>query len=345
MREGPRLREPPPWEEPGWIGPVEAWVDANLERLGARRTGAMEARPRPWSVVLTVPTSEGSCYFKTTAPAMAIDAALTDALAREAPDLVLAPLALDLDRLWMLLPNGGSRLREVLAEAPDIGHWERILPACAQLQRRMERRETQLLSLGALDKRPYRLPELLDALLEGGEWLMRGEPGGLSDDQVEQLRRLRPTYVEACAELAASDIGSSIQHDDLHDGNVLVASDGYRVIDWGDAGLAHPFATLLVTLRSVAVAFELGDWTPFGPSDPKLDRLRDAYLEPWSDRLPRAQLERLVRVAAWTAMVGRALVWTLAMRYATDAELAESGTAVPAWLNELLSTAPGGAAS
>ena len=88
-----------------------------------------------------------------------------------------------------------------------------------------------------------------------------------------------------------------------HDGNVLAGDGGYRVIDWGDSGVAHPFATLLVTLRSVGNAFELGDWTPFGPAAPELERLRDAYLEPWSDRLARAELVRLVRIAGWTGML------------------------------------------
>jgi hypothetical protein len=342
MRQTGGLRQPPPWEAPGWNETVEAWVDGELERLGLRRTGPMEPRPRPWSIVLTVPTSSSACYFKTTAPEMANDAAITDLLAREAPDLVLAPIALDLERRWMLLPDGGPRLRDVLERARDLGHWERILPACAVLQRRLEGRDAELLSLGAIDKRPQALPQILDELLEGGEWLMRGEPGGLSDDQVTRLNALRPMYAEACAELAAGAIGSSIQHDDLHDGNVLAGETGYRVIDWGDAGLAHPFATLLVTLRSVAHAFELGDWTPFGQHVPQLRRLEDAYLEPWSDRLSRAELRRFVQIATWTAMVGRALVWTLAMRSATDAELAESGTAVPGWLGELLMAAPAG---
>ena len=121
----------------------------------------------------------------------------------------------------------------------------------------------------------------------------------------------------------------------------MVADARYRVIDWGDAGLAHPFATLLVTLRSVAHAFGLGDWSPFEPAVAELDRLRDAYLELWSDRLPRARLEDLVRIAAWTGMVSRALTWRAAMPHATDAELAESGTAVPGWLGELLASAPG----
>ena len=108
---------------------------------------------------------------------------------------------------------------------------------------------------------------------------MLGEPDGLTDDQLAALRALSPRYAEACAELEAAAIGSSIQHDDLHDGNVLAGDGGYRVIDWGDSGVAHPFATLLVTLRSVGNAFELGDWTPFGPAVPELERLRDAYQE------------------------------------------------------------------
>jgi hypothetical protein len=290
--------------------------------------------------VLAVPTPEGSYYFKTTAPEMANDAALTELLAHEAPDLVLAPLALDLELRWMLLPDGGPRLRDALAGTADLGHWERILPAYAQLQRRLEGRESQLLAAGALDRRPQRMPALFDRVLDDGEWLMLGEPDGLTDDQLARLRALSPRYAEACAELEAAAIGSSIQHDDLHDGNVLAGDGGYRVIDWGDSGVAHPFATLLVTLRSVGNAFELGDWTPFLPAAPELERLRDAYLEPWTDRLPRAELERLVRVASWTGMLARALIWTLGMRHATDAELTEWHSAVPAWLTELLNNAP-----
>jgi Phosphotransferase enzyme family len=300
----------------------------------------MEPRPRPWSIVLTVPTSTGACYFKTTAPEMANDAALTELLAREAPHLVLAPIALDLDRRWMLLPDGGPRLRDVVAETADLGHWERILPAYAQLQRRLEGRDPQLLAAGALDRRPQRMPELFDQVLDDDEWLMLGEPDGLTDDQFARLRALSPRFAEACAELETAAIGSSIQHDDLHDGNVLAGDGGYRVIDWGDSGVAHPFSTLLVTLRSVGNAFKLGDWTPFLPAAPGLERLRDAYLEPWSDRLPRGELVRLVRVACWTGMLARALIWTLGMRHATDIELTEWHSAVPAWLTELLNNAP-----
>src|SRR4029077_204379 len=64
MRRGIGVRQPLPWEAPGGNQAVEAWVDTRLEQLGMRRTGPMEPRPRPWSIVLTVPTSNGGCYFK-----------------------------------------------------------------------------------------------------------------------------------------------------------------------------------------------------------------------------------------------------------------------------------------
>jgi len=340
MRRGLGLREPPPWEEPGWDRSVDEWITEQLEQLGLHQTGPMEPRPRPWSIVLTIPTSGGTCYFKTTAPEMANDAAITDGLAREAPHLVLTPMAVDPDRRWMLLPHGGTRLRDVLEEKREIGHWERILPACAELQRGLQGRDAELGSMGAFDRRPLSLPRLLAGLLDDPEWLMIGEPGGLSEEQLRQLRDLQPRYGLACAELEAAGIRPSIQHDDLHDGNVLVEGDGYRLIDWGDAGVAHPFATLLVTLRSVGQAFGLGEWSPFRPAAPELDRLRDAYLEPWSDRLSPARLRELVALAAWTGMVSRARVWLAAMPHATDAEIAESGSAVPGWLEELLVSAP-----
>jgi hypothetical protein len=340
MRRGNQIRRPAPWEEPGWEGSVQAWIDERLEGLGMRQAGPMEARPRPWSIVLSVPTSGGTCYFKTTARDMANDAAITQALAGEAPDLVLTPLAVDAHRRWMLLPDGGRRLRDVLQESREIAHWERILPPYAQLQLRTEGRAAELRSLGAMERRPARLPELLDGLLDEPDLLLIGDADGLSDDEVRQLRDLRPRVAEACAVLETCGIGPSIQHDDLHDGNVLAADGGHRVIDWGDSGVAHPFATLLVTLRSVAHAFEFGDWTPFGTAAPELDRLRDAYLEPWSDRLPRARLNQLVALATWTGMVSRALTWVAAMPHATDVELADSGSAVSGWLRELLTSAP-----
>ncbi len=121
----------------------------------------------------------------------------------------------------------------------------------------------------------------------------------------------------------------SLQHDDLHDGNVFVRN-GYRFFDWGDAYLGHPFALLLVALRVAADRFTL----PHG--DPALLRLRDAYLEPWSGFAPHAQLVREVELAIRVAKVARALSWQRALLDADADALAEWGDAVSGWLTEML---------
>jgi hypothetical protein len=51
-------------------------------------------------------------------------------------------------------------------------------------------------------------------------------------------------------ELAGFGIAATIQHDDLHGGNVFSGPAGIRFFDWGDAVVAHPFGSMLATLHS-----------------------------------------------------------------------------------------------
>ena len=61
--------------------------------------------------------------------------------------------------------------------------------------------------------------------------------------------------------------------------NVYLDGDRLRVLDWGDASVGHPFASLVVTFRF------LEERNGLSPGDPWFARLRDAYLEPWGNGL------------------------------------------------------------
>jgi aminoglycoside phosphotransferase (APT) family kinase protein len=115
----------------------------------------------------------------------------------------------------------------------------------------------------------------------------------------------------------------SLQHNDLHAGNVL--ADGERFFDWGDAYVGHPFEVLYVTLGRAEQAY--------GPQ--ALDRLRDAYLEPWAPYGTRAQLLREARLAAVTARVGLALSWRRALGEADDESSRQWGGGAAGTLGEL----------
>jgi aminoglycoside phosphotransferase (APT) family kinase protein len=133
---------------------------------------------------------------------------------------------------------------------------------------------------------------------------------------------------DAVGELAAIGIPATVQHDDLHGGNIVVGPDGERFFDWGDAVVAHPFATLNVTFNSIA------HHTGRTPADPAFVRLRDVYLEAWSDVASRDALVVASMLARDLGCIGRALAWERALRDLDPGEMDGHGDAVAGWLVE-----------
>src|SRR5829696_5360013 len=88
----------------------EAWIDSVLP---APLTGPVEVtKDRPWSLVARVPTESGLLWFKENRAGTQYEAGLMEALWRWAPDSVLRPVAVQRERGWSLLPDGGPTIRE-----------------------------------------------------------------------------------------------------------------------------------------------------------------------------------------------------------------------------------------
>ncbi|KXK60847.1 phosphotransferase [Micromonospora rosaria] len=333
----------PVWSDAQWQRQARDWIDGHLDRGGRRVNGPVEPRLRPWSLVWRVPTDGGPVWFKANGPATGYEAPLVAALARLVPGAVVAPIAVDPDRGWLLLPDGGPTLREATAPQRDaadpadaragLARWERALTGYAELQLAAVGHVDELLALGVPDHRPEALPALLADLLDDRAALRGGADGGLTPETYQRLRAYQPDFAALCARLAGSGLPVTVQHDDLHDGNVFVDGGRDRFFDWGDASIGHPFGTLLVTLRSAAYTFGLE------PGDPALVRLRDAYLEPWSARYDRRTLLAAVGPAVTVAKVGRSLAWRRALA-TDDPSRAEYADAVPGWLAEVFAPDP-----
>jgi hypothetical protein len=310
------------WTDREWRGEAHAWIDDQLTRLGRRRTGEVEQpHARPWSTVMLVPTDEGPVWFKAAGSGTGYEVRLLEALAGWESPMILAPLAIDPERAWILLPDAGTRLRDHLNGAAGVDEWLRILPAYASLQRWITPRATDLIALGVPDLRPALMPDRLRALIDDSRT-------GLGDTDLARMRQLLPVYAEWCHALAAGGIAPTLQHDDLHDGNVFVGAGGDWIVDWGDSVIAHPFATLLATLRSIASRD-----ASLGRAD--LLRLRDAYLEPWTSDQPRAVLAETVQAVLRVGTVGRALAWQRALNDLAPEAHGDHAGAVGGWLLEL----------
>jgi len=270
------------------------WAAGRVEVSGP----AVLVKARPWSTVWRLPTPDGDVWLKACPPPTAHEVRLLPALVAWGVPHVLAPLATDPARGWVLLPDGGPTLREA---PPDAGAWPALLSGYGQLQRATTAHAGDLLALGVPDLRPAALPAV------AADLVARHAP---------HLRDVLAAVADDAAELAALGPAPALQHDDLHPGNVLAR--GLRPFDWGDACVGHPFASLLVAEREEHRA---GD--------------RAAYLRGWEGTRPGAPGDRAVELAVRLAAVGRAASWDRALASATSPLPPEHAGAAAAWLSRL----------
>ncbi|WP_206325108.1 MULTISPECIES: phosphotransferase [unclassified Streptomyces] len=323
-----------PWDDARWRREVFGWAEPVLASHGLVEAGVREVRVRPWSVLVRFRTGGGprdAVWLKAGAPSNAFEAGLAGALAAWTPEHVMTPLAVDAERGWSLLPDGGPLFRDVLdAGAAGPEAWATALGRYGEMQRRLvpyangvgDRERGGLGRLGVLGglgvpgARTRELPEVFDALVAGNP-LFDG------DERAALLRR-RPRLVDLCAELDAYGLPDSLDHCDLHDGQILAPAPGrFTFFDWGDACVAHPFGSLLVPVREVRERY--------GPEH--VAPMVDAYLEHWTGLGPsRAELRRAAVLAVRLAALGRAGSW---FRLFPGTPTGDSEEASASWVRQL----------
>jgi len=328
------------WTSTTFIESARTWTAAQLGPGGIRLTGKWEqTHARVWSSTIRFETTEGRVWFKVNGPGTAYEAKLVGLLDELRPGLAPQLLADDEAVAWSMTRDAGPMLRSKAEPDALWGYWERLLPRYGESQLALATDHSRMLACGTPDRGPVQLPlefgRLLDKLAARPI-----EQGGLTQQQAAALEGVLPTYEGRCAELAASPIPDSLQHDDLHSNNVgwpgeMADLSSVRIIDWGDASIGHPFGTMLATLNSIA--FEAGvpvDGRQF--HDSRMLRLRDAYLEPFSSLCGVEELRRSVALARSTGCVTRALAWEGALQEASLSTIAKYEFPVRTWLLELL---------
>jgi len=285
------------WTDARWLAGVKDWLAQQLEELGLRPTGPVEQpHVRPWATVLQIPTTAGDVWFKANFPLLAYEAAVVSLLAARRPDFVPGLLATEVERGWMLMADGGERLREVVERERDLGRWLDVLPRYGRLQIDIAEDRDRLLDLGLPDRRLETLAGQYEDLI--------GRVGTLTDDESRRLRALVPTIAELCERLASTGVPETIQHDDLHDGQVFVREGRYLFFDWGDACVSHPFFSMSVTLEG-QLAWGLDDVEGSEDTAP----YRDAYLEPFRGFAAWSELQGGHEIALRLGWICRALNW------------------------------------
>jgi hypothetical protein len=304
------------------------WAQTEAQARGMRVFGAADkVHDMPWSAVVRLQTDRGSLLAKAVMPSLAHEIPVTVALARWSPDFVARIVASDPQRRYLLMEDAGERLRAVLERDHDIRFWNGILPLYAQIQLHAVPHAAELVALGCPDRRSAALVAAFEDLVATDELLTIAGAQSLTRDQLRALRSLAPQVREWCGELAGT-VSETIQHDDLHDGQVFLKDGAARILDWGDANVSHPLFSLVVFERSLMHAFDLA------PDAPELLRLRDEYLEPFTQYATRARIAACLPVALRLGKLCRALTWRDVVRALPPGD--READRVPGWLQLFL---------
>lgn len=316
------------WTSAEWLARAQSWIHQVLSEKSIRLTGPItQPLVRFWSVHLHVPTDAGLLWFKENGPASAFEAGLIDALAELTPQRVITPLAVDTGRGWLLSPDAGPTLRA--AAGGQVGDWIRIVSEFAQWQRDLSAHSAQLLDAGLPVLANANAVALVDAEATALAALPAPDPRSLDVRQVAQIRAGLPLLTDAVRILDAAPVPPSLQHNDLHANNTFPPASGrLRFFDFGDALWGHPFAVLMVPLQTLHRT---------GADQADLTRVRDAYLEVFTDLHSRANLLPMVAAAERLAAVHRYFVWRAVIAHAPVDELATWGPRTTAWLTKATS--------
>ncbi|WP_431841035.1 phosphotransferase [Calidifontibacter indicus] len=308
------------WTSREWLREATAWIDESLERRGITRvpTSPLQPRVRPWSTQLVVDTDHGRVWFKAAAPSMTPEVPIYSAIGDVAPDLLQPLWASDAERGWLLSPDQGPVLRDGADAETVTPLTSAVLRRYARLQKAAVKVADRLCDNGVPRLEPYDLVR---------EWDAQGFGP-----------RATTALADAADRLLAAGFPTTIQHDDLHLGNVFgdgstAGAHDARIFDWGDAYVGHPLCSLLIPLRSPSAGFGL-------PEDPERDaRLVRAYLTCWSELGSSTALSALLPDALLLARVGRILGWQRALAHATDAQKREWAQHPQRWIDEVVELA------
>lgn len=294
------------WQNPDWLEQASEWIHAEAARHSITITDKIEqSHIYPWSTVMRVPTREGILFFKATAAETVHETALTAALATWYPDCMPKLVAVDTTRGWMLMRDGGEQLRSFIRPNKDIAPWEPVISRYAEVQVGLTQHISQLLSLGAPDRRLAVLPGLYAQLLTEEKSLMIDQPKGLTSPELQQLQDLTARFEQICTELASAGIPESLNHGDFHDGNVLLRDGRITFFDWGDADVTHPFISLRSFFVSIESSLQLEDYA----FTPEMSALLDRYLEAWQKFAAKEALLSAYRLSKPVAAFVTVLKW------------------------------------
>jgi hypothetical protein len=302
----------PPWERPGWYSTASAWIEESAARIRLPLIGPIEQVKSAWSwsSVLRAPTATGMLYFKANYPRSLSEPAMIEALARRWPCNVPRIVASDHLQHGMLMADFGP---ERLSTRP-VARWQSAVRRFGGIQRECAADVPGWERIGVPDRRIAVLKQCTTTLLDDPAFVSVPTSGEtavptLTPDEHTRLAALAPTLQALRDELGGIGIPDSIVQMDFREGNIAMRNRQPIFYDWSDTVISHPFFSTCRMLDYI--------WPSKTDHSRRLHwrerrrRIRNAYLEVWSECAPPDKLLHTFRLARQLSSLFLAIRWYL----------------------------------
>lgn len=309
------------WADPQWRADVDEWIDATIEEFEVSRTEPTQwGRTRLWSTQATIPTDAGQLWFKAPCPGLSAEGNITGFFNSIDEQRFAFPLNVNMETGWFLLPDYGDNLKTLPSPFPDL--WALMLQDFGRAQVELVGRDDEVFDHGMPILDPAWIMTHLEQQLILHAALPADHPLHIPAETAEQLdQSFQPLHQDA-ALLHSAGIPLSLDHNDLHRGNVMLPleeGDPLRFMDLADSYWAHPFGTLSVPVRWMCDEFSCE------PDDERITKVIHTYLEQWSDYGTVDELSELVAPAIRLSGIAHHGVWLRILDDADEQDMRDYG--------------------
>lgn len=282
-KEGHVVRNLTPWVMTGWFDEATEWILDQLQRLGIRNHSPVKQVKSFYTAgTLRINTDVGYVYFKALPHVFVRELETMNILAKWSPERVPIMMASDPERRWMLQQDIGGR---ELFDISDIDVWADALREYARLQIQSLGFLDELLNGPAYDYRLATMASAIDPMLMNIYDLLHGYQPPISELELSEIQFAAPQLRDMCFEVESYGVPCTLEHGDLHPGNIRITENGTVFFDWAWSYITHPF------LGAVGLLYKASKYQP-GIAEASL-RLRDDYLEVWTEYGTMEQLREL----------------------------------------------------
>ena len=283
------------WATPEFEAELRAWVEGAVGPVRLERH-----KLRPWSTVWKAYAGSGLYWAKQNVAPNRFEAGLVAALGEWLPDAFVPLAALEAQSGLMLMPDQGEPLG---FGHHDVDSWCRIVQQWALVQRSLVDRVPEISALGVPVLAPPDVEGLVTARVGLLGALPEDDPRRLAPSSCDRVLAALPDLRRSVDEVVGLGLPLTLDHNDLHGGNVFPGEVCSRFFDLGDAMVTEPMAVLLVPLGAVEDALGCD------PDDLRLWRVADAWAEVWSDVASPTDLRRVLPHAMRLSRLARHHSW------------------------------------